>query len=200
MSSTASPRGQCYTFCLCSRFLPARDVYLCTCGHGAHAHIDYMSPVVHHCPSTHCAAYAQKTLQTQDCTCGAPLADHVATVNAYRLPATLPYVPESLASDVRNASSPSNVGAVSLPDNMNITLSSPSLPISSPSHNLYPSGSQLGTTQADVTRRYQHLNGRYDSDAANGQLYDHSNVMYNATPDARACSCVWDPSGPRPSQ
>ncbi|PBK96353.1 hypothetical protein ARMGADRAFT_1010029 [Armillaria gallica] len=152
-----------------------------------------MSPVVHHCPSTHCAAYAQKTLQTQNCTCGAPLSDHVATVNAYRLPAALPYIPESLVDVIWNASFPSNVGAVSPPDSQNIILSSPAF--SSPSHSLYPSGSQLGT-QADVTRRYQHLNGSLDSNAENGQFYGHPNVMYNATPG----SSVWDPKGPQPSQ
>ncbi|KAK0502785.1 hypothetical protein EDD18DRAFT_1135096 [Armillaria luteobubalina] len=29
------------------------------CGHGIHAHADYMSIVVNHCPANQCAAYAQ---------------------------------------------------------------------------------------------------------------------------------------------
>ncbi len=82
-ASLPSIRGRCvehtdYAFCLCSRFVPARNesrhldgvfpvliasqMHLCTCGHAAHAHVDYLSQVVHHCPATRCAAYAQKVL------------------------------------------------------------------------------------------------------------------------------------------
>ncbi|PBK58336.1 hypothetical protein ARMSODRAFT_1028337 [Armillaria solidipes] len=202
-ASVPSVRGQCvehsdYAVCLCSRFIPARQhpdgvfpvlvtsqVHLCTCGHGVHAHVDYVSPVVHHCPSTRCAAYAQMTLQTQDCICGAPLADHVAIVNPYRVPGALLYMPESFVS-VQNIGTPSNAGSAS-PSNMNLVLYYPH-PAPSPSHNLYPSETQLPVvTQADVGP-YPHLNHTVDADAANGHFYDHSNVMYSATPDAWAGS------------
>ncbi|KAK0445569.1 hypothetical protein EV421DRAFT_330959 [Armillaria borealis] len=201
-TSVPSVRGQCiehtdYTFCLCSCFVPARQhpdgvghvlitsqAYLCTCRHGIHAHVDYVSLVVHHCPSTRCAAYAQKTLQTQDCMCGAPLADHVAIINPHRVPMVIPYVPGSLVS-VQIIGTPSNVGAISPSNNMNLVLSRPH-PVPSPSHNLYPSGTQLVLTQADVSSGpYPHLN---NTDAANGYSYDHSNAMYSATPDAWAGS------------
>ncbi|PBK96305.1 hypothetical protein ARMGADRAFT_1162808 [Armillaria gallica] len=207
-ASLPSIRGRCvehtdYAFCLCSRFVPARNesrhldgvfpvliasqMHLCTCGHAAHAHVDYLSQVVHHCPATRCAAYAQKTLQTQDCMCGAPLADHVGIVNPHRVPGAIPYVPESFVG-VQNIGTPSNVGAVSASNNMDLVLSSPH-PVPSSSHNLYPSGTQLVIIQPDVSSGpYPHLNNTVDNNAASGHFYDHSNTMYSATPDAWAGS------------
>ncbi|KAK0448264.1 uncharacterized protein EV420DRAFT_849402 [Desarmillaria tabescens] len=54
------------------------------CGHGIHGHVDYVSMFVHCCVATQCAAYAQKTPQTQGCTCSAQLADHGLATNQYR--------------------------------------------------------------------------------------------------------------------
>ncbi|KAK0502782.1 hypothetical protein EDD18DRAFT_1135084 [Armillaria luteobubalina] len=194
-ASVPSVRGQCvehtdHAFCLCSHFVPARDVngalpvlitsqaHLCACGHGVHAHVDYVSPVVHHCPSTRCAAFAQQTLQTQDCICGAPLADHAAIVNPYRVPGLVPHMPES-SVNVQNIGTPSNVGTVSPSDNMSLVLS-PWYSVPSP-HNLYPPGTQLVITPADASSSsYPHLSNTADDDAANGRFYD-PNVMYSTT-------------------
>ncbi|SJL07697.1 uncharacterized protein ARMOST_11047 [Armillaria ostoyae] len=65
--------------------------HVCRCGHGMHAHADYVSMVVHRCVATNCAAYVQKTPRTQGCTCSASLIDHKPVVNMYRSHATLPY-------------------------------------------------------------------------------------------------------------
>ncbi len=119
--------------------------------------------------------------------CGAPLADHVAIVNPHRVPGALPYMPESFVS-VQNIGTPSDVGAVSASNDMNLMLSSPP-PVPSPSHNLYPSGAQLVVTHADVSSGpYPHLNTTVDANAANGHFYDHPNAMYSATPDTWAGS------------
>ncbi|KAK0483157.1 hypothetical protein IW261DRAFT_1461782 [Armillaria novae-zelandiae] len=55
------------------------------CRHGVHAHVNYISTVVNNYPGNRCAAYAEKTRLTQDCTCGAQFYDHIATYNLYRL-------------------------------------------------------------------------------------------------------------------
>ncbi len=118
--------------------------------------------------------------------CGAPLADHVI-VNPHRVSGALPYMPESFVS-VQNIGTPSNVCAVSASNNVDSVLSPPHT-IPSPSHNLYPSGTQLVITPADVSSGlYPHLNNTVDDDAANGYFYDHSNAMYSATPDTWAGS------------
>ncbi|KAK0225153.1 hypothetical protein EDD85DRAFT_1027486 [Armillaria nabsnona] len=72
--------------CQCSWFAPTLlDQYICgACGHGIHAHVDYVSMIVNHYPATQCAAYVQKTPLTQRCTCGTWLSDHVAINNLYR--------------------------------------------------------------------------------------------------------------------
>ncbi|PBK80440.1 hypothetical protein ARMGADRAFT_78141 [Armillaria gallica] len=73
-------RCQCPSFA--SRLL---DPYICVnCGHGIHAHADYVSMVVNHHPPTKCAAYVQKTPLTQCCTCEIWLCDHLPTNNLYR--------------------------------------------------------------------------------------------------------------------
>ncbi|PBK58465.1 hypothetical protein ARMSODRAFT_967698 [Armillaria solidipes] len=188
-NSAPSLRGQCvehtdYTFCLCSHFFPARDAHYCTCGHGIHAHVDYISMVVHHCPATHCAAYVQDTPQTQECTCAAPLIDHVPIVNPYRVPAALPYRAEFFASGVQSsvATSPSNAIAASSPNIANLTLSPPPL-VPSPSHQLY---SSEPTIQVDIPGHYPNTNDGFYVDTANGHLYDHSNVTYSTAPDMNA--------------
>ncbi|SJL04554.1 uncharacterized protein ARMOST_07921 [Armillaria ostoyae] len=53
------------------------------CGHGVHAHVDYESKVVFHNPTTHCAAYAQMTHQSQACSCTVQFFDHEPIVNAF---------------------------------------------------------------------------------------------------------------------
>ncbi|PBK58335.1 hypothetical protein ARMSODRAFT_135786 [Armillaria solidipes] len=142
--------------------------------------------VVHHCPATHCAAYVQDTSQTQECTCAAPLIDRVPIVNPYRTPAALPYRAEYFAGGVQSkvATPPSNAVAASSPNIVNLMLSPPPL-VPSPSHQLY---SSERTIQADIPGRYPHTNDGFYVDAANGQLYDHSNVTYSTAPDMSAAS------------
>ncbi|KAK0458416.1 uncharacterized protein EV420DRAFT_1764083 [Desarmillaria tabescens] len=73
--------------CQCPWFvsLPL-DPYICgQCGHGIHAHVDYVSMVVNHHPPAQCAAYVQKTPLAQRCTCEAQLCDHIVADNAYRI-------------------------------------------------------------------------------------------------------------------
>ncbi|KAK0448262.1 uncharacterized protein EV420DRAFT_849268 [Desarmillaria tabescens] len=77
------------TACWCPWFIspasPLLDQTSCAaCGHGIHGHVDYVSMFVHCCAATQCAAYAQKTPQTQACTCSAQLADHGLAVNLHR--------------------------------------------------------------------------------------------------------------------
>ncbi|PBK96349.1 hypothetical protein ARMGADRAFT_692649 [Armillaria gallica] len=120
-------RGQCVqhvgnAFCLCPSFI-AFTLYRdesqrytldqpeprCVCGHGIYAHADYISLVVHHCPANYC------TPKTQECACGALLADHVPVFNTYRSP--IANVSEPFVGDVygtgasaytKNASTSSN--------------------------------------------------------------------------------------------
>ncbi|KAK0433492.1 uncharacterized protein EV420DRAFT_1654602 [Desarmillaria tabescens] len=93
MSSAFLPsRGQCtqvadnIQHCQCPWFTSTLvDQSVCiSCGHGIHAHVDYVSMVVHHHPPTQCVAYVQKTPLAQRCTCEAQLFDHVAVNNSYR--------------------------------------------------------------------------------------------------------------------
>ncbi|KAK0225244.1 hypothetical protein EDD85DRAFT_857064 [Armillaria nabsnona] len=93
MPSAVFPsRGQCtqvtdnIQHCQCPSFAsPLLDPYICVnCGHGIHAHIDYVSMVVHHYPPTRCAAYVQKTPLAQRCTCEAQLCDHLPIDNLNR--------------------------------------------------------------------------------------------------------------------
>ncbi|KAK0225239.1 hypothetical protein EDD85DRAFT_857032 [Armillaria nabsnona] len=93
MPSAVFPsRGQCTQVidniqrCQCPSFTsPLLDPYICiNCGHGIHAHADYVSMVVHHYPPTQCAAYVQKTPLTQCCTCEIWLCDHLPINNSYR--------------------------------------------------------------------------------------------------------------------
>ncbi|PBK80425.1 hypothetical protein ARMGADRAFT_77895 [Armillaria gallica] len=91
MSSAALPsRRQCIqdtgNYCQCPWFASSLlDQNICgLCGHGIHAHVDYVSMVIHHYPARQCAEYVQKTPLTQRCTCEAQLCDHVPTDNLYR--------------------------------------------------------------------------------------------------------------------
>ncbi|PBK96317.1 hypothetical protein ARMGADRAFT_1061042 [Armillaria gallica] len=96
MSSIVLPlRGKCIQVidsiqsCQCLWFFPPQspllDQNICgLCGHGIHAHVDYVSTVVHHYSVNQCAAYVQKTPLVQRCTCEAQLCDHIATDNPYR--------------------------------------------------------------------------------------------------------------------
>ncbi|PBK96278.1 hypothetical protein ARMGADRAFT_1009935, partial [Armillaria gallica] len=98
MSSIILPsRGRCIQIaddshpCQCLWYFPPEspllDQDICgLCGHGIHAHADYVSRVVNHYPTNQCAAYAQKTRLTQRCTCEAQFCEHIATDNSYRLP------------------------------------------------------------------------------------------------------------------
>ncbi|KAK0227901.1 hypothetical protein IW262DRAFT_1479021 [Armillaria fumosa] len=103
MSSAALPsRGPCVQItddlqlCQCPSFASTYDQNICDqCGHGIHAHRDYVSMFVHHCPAMNCAAYYPKTPWVQACTCSASLIEHMPVMNAYR---SLP--PPSLPSNV----------------------------------------------------------------------------------------------------
>ncbi|PBK58470.1 hypothetical protein ARMSODRAFT_1091206 [Armillaria solidipes] len=98
MSSIVLPsRGQCIQItdnsqpCQCLWFFPPESLLLdqniCDhCGHGIHAHADYVSPFVNHYPANQCAAYAQKTHMMQFCTCGTQFFEHVGTYNSYHIP------------------------------------------------------------------------------------------------------------------
>ncbi|KAK0502690.1 hypothetical protein EDD18DRAFT_1134556 [Armillaria luteobubalina] len=91
--ATMPSRGQCvqpidniHEGCQCSWFAPTLlDQNICgACGHGIHAHVDYVSMHVNHHPATQCAAFVQKTPLTQRCTCETWLSDHVTIDNLYR--------------------------------------------------------------------------------------------------------------------
>ncbi|PBK77614.1 hypothetical protein ARMSODRAFT_1010265 [Armillaria solidipes] len=137
----------------------AVPAYHCTCGHGIHAHVDYLSPVVHHCPSTHCAAYVQKTPQTQDRTCGAPLADHVAILYPMRaVSKTFPLLPPIVFSP-------------------------------SPNIYLLGTQLGTIQEEPDVSSCHQGLSSVFKGDSdENGHFHDPLNAMYGATsvPDALA--------------
>ncbi|KAK0434953.1 hypothetical protein EV421DRAFT_1740588 [Armillaria borealis] len=114
MSSALPSRGQCIqvtdNYCQCPWFVSTLlDQHLCgLCGHGIHAHVDYVSMVVNYYPANQCAAYVQKTPLAQRCTCEAQLCDHVATNNPYRMTEpwkVLDYFPD-------NNIPSSNVGAI----------------------------------------------------------------------------------------
>ncbi|KAK0240618.1 hypothetical protein EDD85DRAFT_950465 [Armillaria nabsnona] len=96
MSQTILPhRGWCIQMtdgtsiaCHCPWFnapsLPLSDQLSCVeCRHGVHAYGDYESKIVFHNPTTHCAAYAQRTHQSQACSCTVQLFDPEPTVNAF---------------------------------------------------------------------------------------------------------------------
>ncbi|KAK0240641.1 hypothetical protein EDD85DRAFT_1021850 [Armillaria nabsnona] len=97
MSSIVLPsRGQCIHVtdnqpCQCLWFFPPEspllDQNICGhCGHGIHAHADYVSTVINHYPANQCAAYAQTTHLMQFCTCGAQFYEHIAAYNSYCIP------------------------------------------------------------------------------------------------------------------
>ncbi|KAK0445575.1 hypothetical protein EV421DRAFT_2034567 [Armillaria borealis] len=103
-------RGQCIEVtdniqrCQCPSFASTLDQLICgRCGHGIHAHRDYVSMFVHQCPAMNCAAYYPKTPRVLACTCSASLIEHIPVVNIYRSPTPLPY-----RADVDNVF-PSNV-------------------------------------------------------------------------------------------
>ncbi|PBK96300.1 hypothetical protein ARMGADRAFT_1009982 [Armillaria gallica] len=107
MSSIFLPsRGQCiqisdnFQFCQCLSFASTLDQHICWCGHGIHAHCDYVSMFVHHCPAMNCAAYYPKTPRVQACTCSASLMEHMPVMNMYRSPTPLPYGADALPSHV----------------------------------------------------------------------------------------------------
>ncbi|PBK96282.1 hypothetical protein ARMGADRAFT_1061026 [Armillaria gallica] len=97
MSSIILPsRGRCIQItdgiqhCQCLWFFPTQsllDPNICGhCGHGIHAHADYVSTVVNHYPANQCAAYAQQTHMMQFCTCGTQFFEHIGTYNSYHIP------------------------------------------------------------------------------------------------------------------
>ncbi|PBK96308.1 hypothetical protein ARMGADRAFT_1009987 [Armillaria gallica] len=91
------PRGQCTQvtdnnqLCQCLSFASTLDQHICWCGHGIHAHVDYISMFVHQCAAMNCTAYYPKTSRVQACTCSASLIEHIPVINVYRSPPPLPY-------------------------------------------------------------------------------------------------------------
>ncbi|KAK0433123.1 uncharacterized protein EV420DRAFT_1654977 [Desarmillaria tabescens] len=92
MSSIVLPsRGKCIQvidniqYCQCQWFFPPNS-NTCECGHGIHAHTDYVSTVVHHYPMNQCAAFVQQTSMEQRCTCGVRFCEHITINNSYRFP------------------------------------------------------------------------------------------------------------------
>ncbi len=226
MSSTnlaSSLRGQCvehtdHAFCLCSRFFPARDVsryldhvlpvltafqvHYCTCGHGIHAHVDYISTVVHHCPATHCAAYVQD-VRLRLHTCAIKLiqfiVDPLKLNNAHAQPRSMTTSLSSIHTEhpplfptwQNSSRAGSKAMQVLLP--MLSRSSLPTLQISCyPLHPSFPPSYQLyspePTIQADIPGHYPNTNVGFHVDTANGHLYDHSNVTYSSAPDMNAGS------------
>ncbi|KAK0240639.1 hypothetical protein EDD85DRAFT_496414 [Armillaria nabsnona] len=193
--SAATPlliRGRCLehtgnALCQCSYFTPHRDLLQwhtldqsrCVCGHGIHAHADYISPVVHHCPATNCVAYVQKTPQTQECTCMALLVDHKAVVNLYRTVAAVTNNREHLVGGMQGI-----VSSYSASTNPSTPIL---IPISSPSANALPHNRQ-GSTQAEAGVVVAHHLPGYASDgsAPNGTFDYHPNAVYDASPEAGA--------------
>ncbi|SJL04574.1 uncharacterized protein ARMOST_07941 [Armillaria ostoyae] len=158
MSSIVFPsRGRCIQItdsqpCLCLWFFPPEspllDQDICgLCGHGIHAHADYVSTVVNHYPANQCAAYAQKTRLTQRCTCEAQFCEHIATDNSYRLPE--PWTVLDYFNPDSNGPSPSaTLSSYSNDDN------SPFSPNTTPSSNYSTTMSSRNPTDIPPTPTY----------------------------------------------
>ncbi|PBK96338.1 hypothetical protein ARMGADRAFT_1162829 [Armillaria gallica] len=145
----------------------------CVCGHGIHAHADYVSLIVHHCPANYCVAYTQKTPKTQECACGALLADHVPVFNTYRSP--IANVPEPFVGDAYGTGASSYTTNASAPSND----ANPMLYASPPSS--LNNQTQLGRT-AQAGAVAHDLEGY----APNGTFDYPLNVIYDATPESGA--------------
>ncbi|SJL04552.1 uncharacterized protein ARMOST_07919 [Armillaria ostoyae] len=154
------------------------DQSRCVCGHGIHAHADYLSLVVHHCPTKYYVAYVQKTPKTQECSCGALLVDHVPVFNTHRSPAAQePLVGDAHAigasSYTTNTSASSNVA--------NLTLFA-SPPPSSLDIQLGP----VAQTEADAVVAHDLGSYALDDGVPNGTIDYQLNAVYNATPESGA--------------
>ncbi|KAK0448259.1 uncharacterized protein EV420DRAFT_849179 [Desarmillaria tabescens] len=150
-------------FCLCSRFTSFtldQPELRCVCGHGMHAHADFMSLVVHHCPANSCVAYVQKTPKTQECSCGALLVDHVPVFNIYR--------PPTASSHTMNASASSNDADFT------------------PFASLPPSSSDTVQAETDAFIAYDLGGYVLDDGALNATLDYHPNAIHDATPESGA--------------
>ncbi|KAK0183942.1 hypothetical protein F5146DRAFT_1146203 [Armillaria mellea] len=185
-------RGRCIehtgnAVCQCSYFTPHQDLLqwhtldqsCCVCGHGIHAHADYFSPIVHHCPATSCVAYVQKMPQTQECTCTALLIDHKAVVNLYHTAAALTNNWEHFVGDAQGF-----VSSYIATMNLSIPILTP---ISSPNANALPHD-QPGSTQAEAGVIVMHHLPGYASDgtAQNGTFDYRPNAIYDVSPEADA--------------
>ncbi|PBL01620.1 hypothetical protein ARMGADRAFT_1071155 [Armillaria gallica] len=158
MSSTSLPlRARCIqahngAACWCPWFVSPASTVLdqsscAACGHGIHGHVDYVSMFVHRCAATQCAAYAQKTPQTQASTCAAQLADHGLAVNLHR-PADSSDIAGLFTDDI-----PVD-GLLSNDDTSHSSGDTSSIaPILTPIYNpsmVYSSAAGLGTIQPEV--------------------------------------------------
>ncbi|KAK0433121.1 uncharacterized protein EV420DRAFT_578962 [Desarmillaria tabescens] len=211
MSSIILPsKGKCIhvidsiQHCQCLWFLPPEspllDQNICArCGHGIHAHADYVSMLVHHCPAMNCAAYFSKTARVQACTCSASLIDHIPVVNVYRSATPLPY---GVGISIHDNGLPSNVN-IFTGDTTNDSYTP--IPMTSPSINANPSYSygdtviftptprpviQMGITQIDAhslsevensyIAQYQDDNSRINVQDPGGEFReDYLTISYN---------------------
>ncbi|KAK0445571.1 hypothetical protein EV421DRAFT_1902504 [Armillaria borealis] len=208
--STIGTTGSIYSYiskrCQCLWFFPPDspllDQDICSlCGHGIHAHADYVSMVVNHYPANQCAVYAQKTCLTQRCTCEAQFCEHIATDNSYRLPepwTVLDYfnpdinrpssslaLTSSYSSNVNGPFSPStsssNYTTVLSGDARNISLTPASA--SSPS-----SASASSAIQPDTAQTLD-----YSSDSHFTQYPDHFvNLPYAGLPEGHSTNKTFE--------
>ncbi|KAK0240659.1 hypothetical protein EDD85DRAFT_496863 [Armillaria nabsnona] len=193
MSSIFLPsRGQCiqisdnFQFCQCPLFVSTLDQLICGwCGHGIHAHRDYVSMFVHHCPAMNCAAYYPKTPRVLACTCSASLIEHMPVVNVYRSPTPLPY-----GADVDNVF-PSNVNGTFTGDTAIIPFTP--MPIPSPSTNdapIYSYGEILAPApqpviQTTITQIDAHSHSEVEN-VYGAQYQSDSSSVGNNVQDSRA--------------
>ncbi|KAK0240614.1 hypothetical protein EDD85DRAFT_788628 [Armillaria nabsnona] len=192
---TSPVRGQCVqhvgnAFCMCPSFT-AFTLYRdesqryaldqpeprCVCGHGIHAHADYISLVVHHCPANYCVAYTQKTPKTQECACGALLVDHVPVFNTYRSP--IVNVSEPFVGDDYGT------GASSYTTNASASNDANPMLFASPSSSLN-NQIQLGRTAQAGAVAYEFEGYAPDDRAPNGTFDYPLNAIYDATPESGA--------------
>ncbi|PBK77640.1 hypothetical protein ARMSODRAFT_1010287 [Armillaria solidipes] len=195
---TSPVRGQCVqhvgnAFCLCPSFTAftlhraesqshTLDQSRCVCGHGIHAHADYLSLVVHHCPTKYCVAYVQKTPKTQECSCGALLVDHVPVINTHRSPAAR----EPLEGDAHaiGVSSACHLTQRTRPPLQMSQTSCYSLPLPPSSLDI-----QLGPTaqtEADAVVAHDLESYVPDGGVPNGTIDYQLNAVYNATHESGA--------------
>ncbi|SJL04563.1 uncharacterized protein ARMOST_07930 [Armillaria ostoyae] len=201
-------RGKCIQvidsiqLCQCLWFfppeLPLLDQNICgPCGHGIHAHVDYVSTVVHHYPANQCAAYVQKTPLVQRCTCEAQLCDHNAIDNPYRSAEpwnVLDYFQDSDNSNgySHNANSPlgpnttSSSSTDSANANADLMSNSPALIFSPGSHRPFSPSDDAGSVNIPITPTLisfpiNNASSAIQLDIAQTQVYSPDSYFVNSS-------------------